>query len=246
MRSISATLLDPFCRPANDRQILDAGCGTGGNLDWLKRYAGNGNVIGLDLESAALLFCRQRHHKYLIQGSTADLPFPEEIFDLVTSFDVLVQLPGDSLDERALHEIYRVLKPGGITFIRVAAYQWMHSGHDIALGTQRRYTLSELRIRMERAGFEILRATYANSLLLPIVAFRRLLLKRIGLADSGSDVKPLPRQLEWVNRALTEVLNLEARSLNLVDLPFGLSIICVAQKPQREYETNENNETNEI
>ena len=232
MREITATLLDPVCAPARDRIILDAGCGTGGNLAWLNRYAGNGKVVGIDLVSTALKFCRERQHNYLAQASATHLPFADSIFDLVTSFDVLVQLPGESSDASAIREMHRVLRPGGIAFVRVAAYEWMRSGHDEALGTQRRYRLSDLTAKMESAGFNILRATYANTLLLPIAGLRRLVLKRIGLADSGSDVKPLSPKLQWLNRTLTKALQSEARLLRHphAKLRFGLSAICVAEK----------------
>ena len=135
-------------------------------------------------------------------ASATDLPFADESFDLVTSFDVLVQIPDGGADERAMREMFRVLKPGGIAFARGAAYEWMKSGHDRALGTQRRYDLDELREKLKRAGFEVLRGTYANSLLLPVAVIRRLLFKPLGLADEGSDVKPLPQNLQWLNRSI--------------------------------------------
>ncbi|HEX3559955.1 MAG TPA: class I SAM-dependent methyltransferase [Pyrinomonadaceae bacterium] len=233
MREITAALLDAACAPAESRLVLDAGCGTGGNLSWLARYAGSGRVMGVDLSPDALRFCAEREHRGLAQASVADLPFADSTFDLVTSFDVLVQLPGEASDERAMREMCRVLRPGGVAFVRVAAYRWMRSGHDRALDTQRRYTLGELVGKMERAGFDARRATYANSFLLPVAAFRRLLLKRAGLADRGSDVKPLPPSLRWLNQALEKVLRGEASILRgpRRRLPFGLSAICVAQKP---------------
>ncbi|MCG3160684.1 MAG: Ubiquinone/menaquinone biosynthesis C-methyltransferase UbiE [Acidobacteria bacterium] len=231
MREITAALLDPFL-PSRDRVILDAGCGTGGNLEWLARYAGGGRVAGIDLVSTALKFCRERNHGQLAQASATDLPFADESFDLVTSFDVLVQIPGHGADEQAMREMFRVLKPGGVAFVRGAAFEWMKSGHDRALDTQRRYSLGELREKLRRAGFEILRETYANSLLFPIAAIRRLALKRLGLADKGSDVKPLPKNMQWLNRALTNALLWEARHLRdpNAKLPAGLSAICVASK----------------
>jgi SAM-dependent methyltransferase len=232
MRDITGALLDPICAGARDRMILDAGCGTGGNLSWLARYAGNGKVIGIDLAAAALRFCAAGHHD-LIQSSATHLPFADSSFDLVTSFDVLVQLPGDRSDEQAIREMYRVLRTGGLAFVRVAAYEWMRSGHDEALATQRRYTLGELNERMRNAGFNVLRATYANTLLLPAAAMRRLLLKRIGLADKGSDVTPLPPKFEWLNRFLANALRSEARILRnpRARFPAGLSAICIAEKP---------------
>ena len=234
MREISSALLDPVLRPSQDRLILDAGCGTGRMLSWLARFAGRGPIVGIDLVPSPLRFCRERHHTHLAQASAMHLPFADSTFDLFTSFDVLVQLPGEGADEQAIREMYRVLRPGGVAFVRVAAYEWMRSGHDEALGSQRRYTLGALIERMESAGFSIARSTYANTLLLPAAALRRLVLKRVGLADSGSDVKPLPPKLEWLNRVLATALVSEARILRnpRASLPAGLSAICVAEKPR--------------
>ena len=234
MRAITSALLDPFCPRGRDRLILDAGCGTGLNLAWLRRYAGvEGRVCGIDVSADALGFCRARGHAGLARASVTALPFATARFDLVTSFDVLVQLPGEDADALAAREMYRVLRPGGVAFVRVAAYEWLRSGHDAALGSQRRYTLGELKELLAGAGFRVLRATYANSLLLPAAALRRVVLKRIGLADSGSDVKPLAPGLQWLDGALQAVLRAEANWLRSArrNLPAGLSAICVARKP---------------
>lgn len=233
MREISAAVLDDACRAPGDKRVLDAGCGTGGMLSWLKRYAGAAQVVGIDLVPDAIKFCRERKQERLVQASVTDLPFADSTFDLLTSFDVLVQLPGEARDERAMREMHRVLRPGGLAFVRVAAYEWMKSSHDEALGTHHRYGLRELTGKMERAGFTILRASYANSLLLPAAAVRRLLLKRVGLAESGSDVKPLPAGLAWLNGTLKALLRAEALLIKhtRLNLPAGLSIICLAKKP---------------
>lgn len=234
MREVTNALLDPACPEGRDRLILDAGCGTGDMLTRLARYAGGGRVVGIDLFPEALDFCRERRHRHLAQSSATDLPFADSTFDLVTSFDVLVQIPGEGSDVRAMREMWRVLRPGGVAFVRAAAYGWMRSGHDEALGTQRRYARGELRRKMEGAGFRVLRTTYANGLLLPLAALRRLVLKRVGLSDSGSDVKPLPPRLAWVNRAFEGALRFEAGLIRRrLDLPAGLSVIVVAERPRQ-------------
>jgi hypothetical protein len=108
----------------------------------------------------------------------------------------------------------------------------MFSGHDRAVNTQRRYSLSELSQKLEAAGFTVLRKTYANTLMFPAAVVRRLVLKKIGLADPDSDVKPFPPSLEWLNRILTRAMLLEAHFLKGKNrsLPFGLSAICVVRK----------------
>jgi ubiquinone/menaquinone biosynthesis C-methylase UbiE len=231
MREITAALLPPVSLPLSGSMVLDAGCGTGGMLSWLAARVPEGTITGIDLFEEALRFCRNRGHKHLAQASVTELPFADSTFDLVTSFDVLVQLRGTDAAAHALSEMHRVLRPGGIAFVRVAAYEWMRSSHDKALGTQHRYVLGELVQKMEQAGFRVLRATYANSILLPVAMLRRLVFKRVGLADGGSDVKPLPQSLSWLNVALKGVLITEARLLKRIRrLPIGLSAICVAQR----------------
>lgn len=231
MREISAALLDEL-RPPELENALDIGCGTGLNLKWLERYAPAAKISGLDVEKTALDFCRRRGENFLAQGSATDLPFRDASFDLVTSFDVLVQIPGEKSDEKAIAEMHRVLKPKGVAFVRAAAYEWMRSGHDRALNSQRRYTIGELSKKLENAGFTVLRKTYANTLPFPLAVIRRLILKPIGLSDKGSDVKPFPPRLEWLNRILTRALWREAKFLKRPksSLPFGLSAICVARK----------------
>jgi SAM-dependent methyltransferase len=232
MREVTRAVLDPFCPPGRRRDVLDAGCGTGGMLSWLGRYAGGGRVAGIDFSAEALDFCRGRGLRDVAQASVTALPFDAGTFDLVTSFDVLVQLPGEGSDETAMRETFRVLRPGGVAFARAAAYEWMRSGHDEALDTRRRYTLPQLAGRLERAGFRVRRATYANGLLLPAAVLRRLVLKRLGLADRGSDVRP-PGS-ERLNRALASALKAEASFLRRpgARLPAGLSVVCVAERPR--------------
>lgn len=230
MREVTRAVLDPFCPPGPQRDILDAGCGTGGMLTWLGRYAGGGRVAGVDISADGLEFCRGRGLSDVARASVTALPFADESFDLVTSFDVLVQLPGEGSDVEAMREMFRVLRPGGFVFARVAAYEWMRSGHDEAINSQRRYTRGRLVGRIERAGFRVRRATYVNTILLPAAAVHRLVLKRLGLADAGSDVRP-PGS-ERLNRALASALKAEANLLKrpTAKLPAGLSVICVAEK----------------
>src|SRR5438046_1149896 len=89
--------------------ILDAGCGTGGNLAWLGRF---GEAHGVDLSPLAVAFCRQRQLTTVSRASVAALPYRDAAFDLVTSFDVIYHLQVQD-DVAALAELRRVLKPGG-------------------------------------------------------------------------------------------------------------------------------------
>ena len=71
MREITAALLDQVFKPMPHRKILDAGCGTGGMISWLERYAGKGKIFGIDTVKDALVFCREQIN---VTGSSILLP----------------------------------------------------------------------------------------------------------------------------------------------------------------------------
>jgi SAM-dependent methyltransferase len=150
----------------------------------------------------------------------------------VTSFDVIYHL-GVADDVAALAEMRRVLRPGGSLFVRVPAIERLHSAHDVAVHTRQRYTTSELSEKAARAGLDVERASYANSVLLPLMAAARLARRgEHGADDDGaaaaSDVRPLPAPL---NAVFGAVLGLEAAWLTRANLPIGLSAFVVARRP---------------
>ena len=226
MRAIAAAWLDAAYRERQDLAILDAGCGTGGNAVFLQRY---GQVVGLDLALLALQLGLPRLPGKLTRGSVVELPFIDEAFDLVTSFDVLYHRA--VLDESAaLHETRRVLRPGGRLLIRLPAYQWLYSKHDQSVHSRHRYTAPEARAMLERAGFEIERVSYINSVLLPIPIAQRLIERIIPqLQRSSSDLEPPGKA---ANAVLQAVLFAEAAWLRRGGrFPWGLSVLLLAHKP---------------
>jgi len=107
--------------------------------------------------------------------------------------------------------------------------EWLRSSHDADIGTLHRYTLREIEEILRRAGFTVRRSTYANCLLFPVVVIRRLL-KQFGIG-SGTDTKPLPKGLGWLDPVFRSLLGLEAVFIRWnIRIPFGLSAICYARK----------------
>jgi ubiquinone/menaquinone biosynthesis C-methylase UbiE len=224
MRAIADSLLGQSLRRGESTRLLDIGCGTGYSLVWLRERFKLREIYGVDLSSHAAAFWRTRNLDSVALASADRLPFGENEFDLVTCFDVIYQLDDEGASA-AVSEMHRVLKPGGLLLMREPAYQWMRGGHDVAVGTRRRYTLTELRRLLLARGFEPQRATYANTLLFLAVVPHRLLSRLKGSGES--DVKPVPR---WLNTLLESVLKLEARLLSRITFPFGLSAISLAEK----------------
>ncbi len=207
--------------------ILDAGCGTGYNLGYYGSTDSR-DIYGIDISGDALEWVRKRGFRKIAQGSVTDIPYRSQAFDVVFSFDVMQQLAPDT-NEAALREMYRVLKTGGLLFIRVAAFEWLRSSHDEDIQSMHRFTREELASKLRNAGFKVERISYANSLLFPVVVIRRLL-KHAGIGG-GTDVKPLPRGLGWIDSIFRRILASEAGWLKSGrTFPFGVSIICCARK----------------
>jgi SAM-dependent methyltransferase len=223
MRAINAALLDRCYAGRRDLRILDAGCGTGGDALYLRRY---GEVVGLDMAPEAAALVGERLPGRFARGSVLALPFANASFDLVTSFDVLYHraVPAEA---PALAEARRVLRPGGRLLVRLPAYEWLRSRHDRQVHTRRRYTAGQARRLLTGAGFTVEECTYALSLLFPLPAATRLLER---LTPDTGDTSAMGMPSPLVNAALRAPMALEAAWLGLGGaLPFGLSIVCLAR-----------------
>ncbi len=225
MARITRALLDRRYRPGVGLRILDAGCGTGGAMaSYLRDY---GEVMGFDFAGEALHFCRLRGATRLARASVVEIPFADESFDLVVSFDVLCERAVRS-DLAALREFYRVLVPGGRVLLRLPAYDWLRGRHDVAVHIQHRYTRGEIARRLQDAGFQVEYLSYANMFLFPAALVKRtaerVLARQEGPSDLTLNVGPL-------NGLLEAVLLVEARLIARQRLPFGLTVIAIGRKP---------------
>jgi ubiquinone/menaquinone biosynthesis C-methylase UbiE len=222
MRSINAALLDPLYGQRHDLRILDAGCGTGGDALFLQRY---GDVVGIDYHHDAVDLSHERLPGRISQASVMQLPFQDDSFDLVTSFDVLYH-HGVPDEMPALHEIRRILKPGGRVLIRLPAYEFLRSRHDRQVHTRRRYTARNVRMMLESAGFHVERISYGLSLLFPIPLVLRLAER---FTDDTGDASAMTMPSPIVNHLLRWPMALEAAWIGMGrEFPFGLSIVCLA------------------
>ncbi len=205
--------------------LLDCGCGTGANLGVLQEY---GRAVGFDLTRRGLEFARHHGHRHLAQATVTAVPFKSVCFDVVTSFDVLYCLQ-DEAETAAIAEMHRLLKPGGALIVNVAALEMLRGDHSILGGEVRRYTTSRLRTALERGGFHIVRATYTNASLFPLVAGVRMWQRLRGLSrttTSGDFFRPPT----IVNTAFSGALAAEAIALRWTNMPIGSSVLCLARK----------------
>lgn len=221
-RRIIESFLAPLGRNLKSERprILDVGCGTGANLELLAKF---GDAEGVDVSTEALAFCRERGLKQVHQGEAEHLPYEDCTFDLVTGLDVVEHLDDDVA---GLKEMRRVLRPGGCAFLFVPAFMFLWGVQDDVSHHRRRYTLSGLQEAVRTAGLEIERATYANITFFAPILLGRLLMRVTGFRPASENVF----QVSFLNGLLGRILGAEGSILRLVNLPFGVSAICVARR----------------
>jgi ubiquinone/menaquinone biosynthesis C-methylase UbiE len=207
-------------------RIVDCGCGTGANLSLLATY---GAVCGFDLTALGLRYARQYGQHPVARASVAHIPLRSARFDLATSFDVLYCLQEDD-ERRAAAEMARILKPGGALIVNVAAMELLRGGHSVLAEEVRRYSRATLRRLLDAAGFDIVRLTYTNASLFPMMLAARLMQRAAGKSTKEETTAEITSPPKPVNAALTALLTLEAGAVRAVDMPFGSSLLCLARK----------------
>jgi len=218
-RTVIERVVEALGLPA-DARILDAGCGSGRNMVELARH---GSVTGVELSEASMALARERGCGDVVAGSVLEMPFADDSFELAVSLDVIEHLDDD---HAALRELRRVVAPGGALLVTVPAYQWLWSGHDVINHHRRRYTRRSMKRAAEAAGWQQVRTTYFNSLLLPVAILLRIL-DRINKkpTESSLDLWVPPEPLNWV---LERPLALEAAMIDRGGrIPAGLSLLSV-------------------
>jgi ubiquinone/menaquinone biosynthesis C-methylase UbiE len=203
-----------------DKRILDVGCGTGAILQRLGNPEKN---VGIDLAPEAISFCRQRGLHNVCHGDIQALPFPDASFDAVICSSVLYHQWVTDVD-RALQEMRRVLRPGGLLLINVPAFRFLHSAHDEAVMTARRFRKPEIRPLLLNQNFTIRRLTYWTTLLFPLAVAART----FGASAMGRDFEDKGSSL--LQRVFAQVMALELQLLRGISFPFGVALLAVARK----------------
>lgn len=225
-RHLIVSLLDSFYSREGRLNILDVGCGTGAMLDELASF---GNVTGADFAPEALAFCRARGDHYpLARADVRRLPFASNSFDVVTAMDIVEHIDDD---KAATSEIFRVLRPGGRLFVTVPAFPSLWSEHDEALHHHRRYTAPRLKDLFQRVGFAVPKLSYTVTALFPPIWLYRQISNRLPRRRSDGEKKAdLVNFSQPVNAALLALSEWETRLVQKINLPFGVTVVCVAEK----------------
>jgi glycosyltransferase involved in cell wall biosynthesis len=206
-------------RPFLGRRVLEIGSGTGNITKFL---LDRDLIIATDVEPKYLALLRNTFEKYRkfkiehldISGAESER-YRSFHIDSVICFNVLEHV---EQDETALRRIFNLLEPSGRLLLLVPSHPWLNGSIDEHLGHHRRYGKKELKNKLEAMGFKVILLKYFN---------------RIGILGWFLNSKMLRRkrlpsfQLRIYN-LLVPVLKLE----KFFPLPFGTSLLAVAEKPE--------------
>lgn len=218
-RALLRDLLEPLLPEGGT--FLDVGAGTGATGAWL---ADHGTLIAADFEFEALLLSRERHpHQLPLTADARRLPLADASVDALLCVTVLCHQSIESPIE-VVREFARVVRPGGVVCLWEPGVRRMRRAHDRVTHTGRRFSRNDLATCAGDAGLDVTRSTGAHSYLVP-PAFVKSVFER------GEVASDLDEHQSGLGGVLGQLARAERSLLRRVDLPFGLSVITVARRP---------------
>lgn len=126
-QSLNAYAQALYSQPIKSAKVLDLGCGEGNSIDFFQSISEKIDWHGVDIESSPEVRKRTRDHDSIKSFDGANLPYPDNSFDLIYCNQVMehVRFP-DALT----NEAFRVLKPDGL-FIGSVSYLEPHHSYSI-------------------------------------------------------------------------------------------------------------------
>jgi len=221
-RAAIGALLDRIAL-APDSEVLEAGCGTGGNLYMLQR---RGRLSAFEPSEFAREIAETRISlpANLSDGELPDrLPYRDGSFDVVLALDVLEHI---ERDREALASLVRLARPGGYVVITVPAHPILFGRHDRRFSHVRRYSRNGLKEILAMTGCDLHYFTAFNTILGPIAVTLRLLERALPIRY-GTKNPPEP-----FNSILAGLFGLEGPLLRRWSLPAGLSYAAILQRPR--------------
>ncbi len=204
-------------------KILDLASACGDNFSVCREY---GQAYGIDISEHSIRYCKDKNINTMVMGDVQVIPFAKGVFDAVVAFDVFEHL---KRDVDAMREVGRILRPDGVLLVNVPAFMALYSHHDKSFDHLRRYTISEINIKLNAAGFRVQYYTYWSFFIFPAVYVQRRILGRKKRSQAKSDFHlSIPKYIEHIFSILSRIEFLAMS--NGFSFPFGVSLYCIALK----------------
>jgi glycosyltransferase involved in cell wall biosynthesis len=205
--------------PFLGRRVLEVGSGIGNITKFL---LDRDLVIATDIEPKYLTLLKNtfgQYKKFMIENfdlSGSDVErYRSYHIDTVICFNVLEHI---EKEEKALKNVFDLLEPGGRLLLFVPSHRWLYGSLDQHLGHHRRYGKEELKKKLEKGGFNVIRLKHFNRIGILGWFLNGKILKR----------KRLPSFQLRIYNLLTPLFKME----ELFPLPFGTSLLAIAERAE--------------
>jgi SAM-dependent methyltransferase len=220
--------LSAFGFPANGT-LLEIGSSSGYLLEELRNKYPSATLLGSDVIPGALL---RLHEKLpgvpLLQIDITNNPLPSGTLDAVVALNVLEHIKDD---QRALREMARLLKPGGLVLLEVPAGPNLYDGYDAFLQHFRRYSRQEVDMLLRSAKVQIVSKSTLGSVVYPAFWFSKKLNRmRSRTAADPAIVSDAIRSTK-TDPLVKLAFRFERWIHQFVQIPFGIRHVVVARKP---------------
>ncbi|MCP4398964.1 MAG: class I SAM-dependent methyltransferase [bacterium] len=211
------------------KRLLEIGCGTGGNLQYL--FSEFQERIGLDYDAKAIKYAGQKlaNTVQYLRGDANHLCFRESAVDCVAMLDVLYHKNIPDINE-VLRQANRVLTPKGYLLISDGAFSFLQGRHNKAVHAARRFTRQELVSTLLQMNYRIVKASYWGIALFFLLFLKRAVFENL-VPASGKNVNAYDLvKIPVVDSLLYWCVQSEQYFLKKYSFPLGASIAILAQK----------------
>lgn len=211
-----------------EKTILEIGCGTGGNLEYL--FQNFKKRIGLEINEDAIKYARRKmvDNTKIIKGNANNLEMEPELVKCVALLDVLYHKNIRCVDSILL-QVNKILKKGGYLLISDGAFNFLQGSHSETVDSVRRFTKKELTLKLLKSNFRIIKASYWGFSLFFILFLKRAVFERLFRKrnlNNSTDLVTIP----IIDPILYFLVNSEIIVLKKGNIPIGASVAILAQK----------------
>lgn len=218
-RRLIYSLLRKFLRSSKKLKILDFGCGSGTNINVLKKI---GKVEAFEKDKTTREYLSYKYKNFSNVKIIKKIK-SNNLYDVILAADVIEHIKND---KKIIFFLKSKLKKNGVILITVPAYNFLFSKKDIILKHYRRYSYTNFKKLIEK-DFEIIKISFYNFFLFLPISIITIIFKLLRY-DYIEKVEKTPFFL--INKILLTILNFENILLKFTNFPFGVSLLFIGKK----------------
>lgn len=210
--------------------ILDVGCSSGYTLGLLRHRMPRATLLGADCVRRPLeKLSAAIPDLPLLQFDIVDCPLENDSVDGVVLLNILEHIEDDA---RAVRQIHRILKPGGVAVIEVPAGPQLYDIYDQNLLHFRRYRLRGLTGLMRSAGFQVLKASHLGFLFFPAFWVAKRRNRQLAHMEVEAQRAVIDQHMRLLGHssALHSLMAVERALGRFVSYPLGIRCIVACRK----------------